>query len=126
MEQKKRGLLICFFSFVLLALGLLLAFLVTKGFKILCPFSQLTGLLCPGCGNTRATLALLRLDWKEALHFNLLYPLEMLYLFRIYILCSKNFIENGKFRYHTRPDWIDITCLFAILIWTVARNILAI
>jgi hypothetical protein len=109
-----------------MAAGLLLAFLVTKGLKIPCPVYTLTGISCPGCGNTRATLALLRFDFAAMLKFNLLYPIEIIYIARIYCLCAKNFVKRGAFRYHTRPDWIDFVCLSAILIWTVVRNILAI
>jgi len=40
-----------------------------------CPFHELTGLWCPGCGLTRATHALLRGDIGTALGYNLLLPL---------------------------------------------------
>ncbi len=126
MKQNKRWLFIFLLSSIMIAIGLLLAFFMTKGLKIFCPVYKLTGFMCPGCGNTRATLALLRFDFKSLLGFNLLYPIEMLYIARVYILCSKNFIKSGQFHYHSRPDWIDIACLFAILIWTVVRNIIAI
>ncbi len=126
MNRKKRWLLVCSLTLALLGAGLLLAFLVTKGLRLYCPIQKLTGLLCPGCGNTRATLALLRLDLKAMLKFNLLYPVELLYMARIYYLCCKRFIKTGVFQYHTRPDMADITCLSAILLWTILRNILAI
>ena len=125
MNQKRRLLLILFLSLILLGLGLLFAFLVTKGFKIYCPIYKFTGLSCPGCGNTRATFALLRFDFKAMLRFNLLYPVEMLYLARVYLSCSKNFIKSGQFRYHSRPDALDVACLASLLIWTVIRNFLA-
>ena len=35
-----------------------------------CPIKFISGLSCPGCGMTRATLALLRLDFGAALHFH--------------------------------------------------------
>ena len=35
-----------------------------------CPFHHLTGLLCPGCGGTRALLALLHGDLRAAWHLN--------------------------------------------------------
>ena len=34
----------------------------TLGFTLQCPFHQLTGLFCPGCGITTACIALLRGD----------------------------------------------------------------
>jgi hypothetical protein len=126
MTQKKRAFFILLLSVFLLGIGLLFVFLVTKGFKIFCPIYKLTGIRCPGCGNTRATFALLRLDFRSLLHFNFLYPLEMLYLARIYILCAINFIRRGRFCYHTRPDWVDIACLASILLWAVVRNVIGI
>ena len=44
--------------------------LPTPLFGSLCAFHLLTGLPCPGCGGTRAVLALLRLDPAAALAFN--------------------------------------------------------
>src|SRR4051812_14423957 len=41
----------------------------------LCPFALLTGQPCPGCGLTRATLALLRGDLGDAVRFH---PLSVL------------------------------------------------
>jgi hypothetical protein len=41
----------------------------------LCPFALVTGQPCPGCGLTRATLALLRGDLAASLHFH---PLAMI------------------------------------------------
>jgi len=126
MKLQNRRLFIGLLTLILFATGLLLAFLVTKGLKMDCPLYRLTGILCPGCGNTRATLAFLRLDFKSMLQFNLLYPLEMIYLARVYYVCSKTFIKSGTFRYHTHPDWVDIVCLLAMLIWTLVRNIPAV
>jgi len=37
---------------------------------IFCPFKALTGILCPGCGMTRAFLALTEFDFVGAFHFN--------------------------------------------------------
>ena len=126
MQQRKRILFVVGLTAMLIAAGLFLAFLVRMGLTVFCPVNKLTGLLCPGCGNTRATLALLRLDLKAMLRFNLLYPLEMMYIARVYILCARNYIQNGKFQYHLRPDWMDIVCLSAVVIWAILRNIFAI
>ncbi|MBR5529778.1 MAG: DUF2752 domain-containing protein [Oscillospiraceae bacterium] len=119
--MKRKIVIICV-SLGVLGIGLFLAWLVSLGFKVYCPFHVLTGLQCPGCGNTRATMALLRLDFRTMFYYNLLYPLEMLYIFRIYATCSVNYIRGGRFAYRTKPDWIDIACLVLILVWTVVRN----
>ena len=46
-------------------------------FLPVCPLHELTGLHCPGCGMTRATLALLHGQFLAALHFNALYVLAL-------------------------------------------------
>jgi hypothetical protein len=45
---------------------------------IRCPFAALTHMPCPGCGSTRAVLALLHLHFGEALRFNPSAPLMAL------------------------------------------------
>lgn len=39
-----------------------------------CTFHEITGFFCPGCGNTRAVLALLRFDLLTSLGYNILPP----------------------------------------------------
>ena len=121
----KRKLVIAVVTLGLLSMGGLLAFLVYKGYlKMPCLFFQLTGLLCPGCGNTRATMALLRLDFKGMLSYNLLYPLQMLYIAHLYFFCCGNYIRSGRFAYRTKANWLDISCLSLFLLWAIVRNIL--
>ncbi|MBS1615478.1 MAG: DUF2752 domain-containing protein [Bacteroidetes bacterium] len=64
-------------SFWLLPLGVVLAFValglgLTRALLPPCPFHQLTGFDCPGCGSTRAITALLHGHFLQALDFNLL------------------------------------------------------
>jgi len=40
------------------------------GFQVLCPLRELTGIPCPTCFGTRATLALIGGDWRAALRWN--------------------------------------------------------
>lgn len=53
-----------------------------------CVFHELTGFYCPGCGITRVTLSLLRLDFVKAFSYNpLLFVLLPLYT--IYFVTNK-------------------------------------
>lgn len=46
----------------------------------LCMIRQVTGWECPGCGLTRAFLAMFHGHWKAAIEFNALAPVIALYL----------------------------------------------
>lgn len=105
------------------AAGLACALLVLWGLKIPCLFHTLTKLHCPGCGNTRAAMALLRLELGAMLHYNLMFPVQMLYVARVYILCAARYVREGKFAYHPKADWVDITFLALLVLWTVIRNV---
>jgi hypothetical protein len=45
-----------------------------------CPFLQLLGIPCPGCGLTRATVFLFHGDWKQALAFHAFAPVFVIAL----------------------------------------------
>ncbi len=57
------------------SLPLLMLFAIAAIDFPLCPTRVLFGVPCPGCGLTRATLALLTLDFEAVLHFHPLAPL---------------------------------------------------
>jgi hypothetical protein len=70
-----------FYAFLLCVAGILLLHLYGQVDKVIailpvcCPFNLITGIPCPGCGMTRAFLALARGDLITALHYN---PFSML------------------------------------------------
>lgn len=80
--QKKNDLLSA--GCAILAVALLYLFFHFSG--IGCPLHFLTGINCPGCGMSRACLALLRLRFADAWHYHpLVYSLPfalLVYLFR--------------------------------------------
>ncbi len=56
----------------------------------ICPFYNLTGLPCPGCGLTRAFVCLGHGQWRESLHWH---PLGWL----IYGVCLLLWLRSGLF-----------------------------
>ena len=79
--MKKRIRLTSFLlgGALLVALCYLLLLRLTSFPGLPCIFHQWTGLLCPGCGLTRAMVALSRGELRTALSYNPLLPLYVLY-----------------------------------------------
>lgn len=93
------------------------------GRGLYCPFWQLTGLLCPGCGVTRMCLALLRLDFSGAWRANaaLLLALPVLAalavrLMWVYVCTGCKMPSRGE----ERLIWALVVYLLA---WGVVRNL---
>lgn len=59
-----------------------------------CPFLAVTGLPCPGCGTTRATMALLELDFFKAFALNQLIFIAPIVLLFVYISMRQARIRN--------------------------------
>lgn len=49
---------------------LLLVSIIITNLAMGCPFKYLFGIACPGCGMTRAAIALLSFDFQAAVHFH--------------------------------------------------------
>lgn len=66
---------------LLITVAVLVYALVIALTPLSCPFWMVTGLPCPGCGMSRALLALVRLDIKTAFSYHLMvWSLPILYL----------------------------------------------
>ncbi len=122
---KKRALQMTALTGAVLLCGLLYA-LFTKifGFGISCIFNSLTGFSCPGCGNSRAAMAVLRLDFVSAFSYNALFGVEFFYIGFAYINAVINYIKGKGFIYRSPHAFFDVAFLLLILIWGVIRNII--
>lgn len=112
---------------VLITLGIAAAVAIfyilgSQGIGIPCPFWKITGLQCPGCGNSRAALALLRLDLAGALGYNALCLPEFLYLAWVYLFACREYLAGRRFSYKPPVIAVDIALLIAVLLWGILRN----
>lgn len=120
----KRKIHVILLTAGILTAGILVAVLLqTFGWTLPCPVRLLTGLNCPGCGNTRATLALLRLDFKAVFEYNMLYFPEIFYILWIYGNICRNYIRDGRFAYGNRWVKWDLAFLVILVLWMVIRNV---
>ncbi len=125
--RKKRILKLCA---VCAALCLLAAayciFVSVNGRGLPCIFNLITHLNCPGCGNSRAALAVLHLDFAGAFKYNALFPLEFAYIAYVFICSARQYIKTGKAYYDSPYKIIDMITLIIVLLWFVVRNLIGI
>lgn len=77
----------------ILAIALLYLFFHLVG--IGCPIRYTTGISCPGCGMTRAVLALLRFDFAAAFQFH---PLVYVLPFALLVFLFRHRISNKFYK----------------------------
>lgn len=92
-------------------IGLLLYYIIVNlFFDTICPFANLTGIPCPGCGMTRALVLLLQGDLKQSVQYH---PLLIPILCLVIWFCWKRYIKGENIK---RSTPILITVAFALFI----------
>lgn len=82
------------------------------GFHIPCIFRHVTGFYCPGCGMTRASLAILEGDIYQSFRFNMLIFILLPLFILFYVLEKKGKVKASK------------SLMFAMLTLTLAFGVL--
>ena len=111
------------FAVVWFAIALPLPFLVAAGVSrfglVLCPFRRITHLPCPGCGMTRALLALLCGDLPGALASHPLSPLVALVLGGWWL--DTLLVALGRPKALSLPAWVGrlwwVALVAALVLW---------
>ncbi len=86
-----------------------------------CTFYTLTGIHCPGCGNTRCIRALLNGDFFLAVRNNALLPFLLLLLLCLYIELVAD-IFGKKIKILPRKLWIWLIVIGVFCVYFVVRN----
>lgn len=119
----KKILTIFFFSF-LLFLGWLFVWCFGKYIHIPCVFHEFTGLLCPGCGMTRAFIAISNGNFLQAIYYNFLI-IFLIPIFSIYAFYNVySFFQHRKFVSFSSVYPRNLTIFFLIfcLMYGIVRN----
>lgn len=88
-----------------------------------CPIHQAFGILCPGCGATRALAALLRGHLREALRLNALFVLLLPAALGWTAMVYHRATRPGRFDWPRLPAPTLYATLIATVFFTLARNL---
>lgn len=124
LEQKRARIWCALVTAVLLSVLLfhqVLAGLLADAVLPSCRFYQLTGFLCPSCGNTRAVQALLTGHLLQSFGYNPMIPVLALTLFILYI--ELVFCACGRrIRLLPRSNTLLFSVLGVVLGYDILRN----
>lgn len=112
MKGKQKDI----FAFLIIGILFIILF-IAYNFRIPCIFHEVTGLYCPGCGGTRAIIALAKLDIYQAIRYNILTVIAIP-VFCTALICKYIF----KIKYKI-PDLVWYFVIVIIIIYGILRNI---
>jgi hypothetical protein len=88
-----------------------------------CPIHEYLHLQCPGCGGTRALVALLHGRLAEAFHFNALITMLLPFAAAWGILCYCRFLQRKPLRWAQASPLAMHAALAVTAAFTVVRNL---
>jgi hypothetical protein len=92
------------------------------GFFLLCPFRWITGIICPGCGSTRALHQLLHGNLAAAFLLNPLFVVALPFLIWGFLRYSKNaFQQKIPNRNALAPKYLYLIFIVVVSFW-IFRN----
>lgn len=109
---------------VLLGIGILYyIFIRITGLAIPCVFRKITGLLCPGCGLTRAVLACARLDFARAFAYNQYICIALPVLAYLIIRCDYIYVKYGNKKLSLIDNILIYMCIVGAVAFAILRNL---
>lgn len=120
-NRLKQILTVATGAFALVATDLLMYQIF--GIAISCPWFQLTGWYCPGCGGTRMLLALMHGEFYQAVRYNAL--LLSLLPFGVWLLGDSIYhtMKGGNKVVDRIPEWFWALLIVAALLFGLLRNL---
>lgn len=122
--MKRRMIRVATGVLLLAAIGVLYGLVYVRfGIGLVCPIYRWTHLLCPGCGITHAVVAVAQGRFADAWTALPLFPLYVLYVGWLGITAAVRYIRGEENPLLFGPNWIHISMLVVVCIFTVWRNI---
>jgi hypothetical protein len=90
---------------------------------IKCPFNQITGFLCPGCGLSRMILALIDFNIPLAIYYNAAAFFLLPFWVAVFISYCYEYIKYGKAKMHAWYKIILAASVIVLVIFGIARNL---
>ena len=111
--------------FLILLLGIVYVVLIyTTDFRIPCPFRDVTGLDCPGCGVSRVILSYLKLDFKTAFYTNPVITVILPILFVDFIYHKYHYVvHDNKKDFNKLENIVLYIMIGALILYAVIKNI---
>ena len=124
MTSKARRHKLIAWAGLILGIGLAYALFVRlTGLALPCPFHLVTGLLCPGCGVTRMSLALLRLDFAAAWQANPALLLLLPVLAGLLGQVALRYVKTGQARLSPGQNILVWAMVLTLLLYGIGRNL---
>lgn len=95
---------------------------VVAAFYPSCPLYRYLHILCPGCGSTRATIALLHGQFLLAMKENPLYVSLLPFLLLLAVLTYLRMMRREKFQWPAVPEWVLKALLILAFGFMLIRN----
>ena len=90
---------------------------------IKCPFNQITGFLCPGCGLSRMLLALIDLNIPLAIYYNAAAFFLLPFWVAVFISYYYEYIKYGTVKMRMWYKAVLVLTFVVLIVFGIARNL---
>ena len=121
-EKVRRFITICIISaFIVVLVSLIVWSKFYLNIGVACPFHEIFGWECPGCGATRMAVAILHLDFYQAFRYNPFIFCTAPIVLVVYIWQFIVYVRNNILLKHL--DTFLIAYTIALIIFGIIRNL---
>ncbi len=119
--QQRLIVALFFLALILILIGIFSYLHTSYNIGIPCVIHTTTGLDCPGCGMTRATVSVFKLDFQSAFEYN---PIVFLVIpLLAYLILGNLYAWVFQKKFKELPIYIIISLAILVIVFTIFRNL---